>query len=364
MVKLKPVAPGTAQAVAYGAPRALPLETQTLFSETLERLKRLEWQRTFGELVGAFGRKTKDGKDHWYFRTSEGAQGRCEYYVGLDQPETRKLIENYQTLRRDAEASATDLHRLASMLLAGGCAPTDPASSKVIRALASSGLFRQGGVLVGTHAYVALGNLLGVRWQHAGRTQDVDFASFRTLQIAVPPMQEGVWGTLEALNMGFLPTPGLDPRSPSTSYAVRGQQLRVDLLTTSSRTGPCAPVYLQRFKAAALPMRFMDYLLEGSVDGVVVNGGATLVKIPSPAHFGFHKLLVSDERPVIEHAKAEKDLGQAAEVLNHLLAVRPGDLELAFDRLEAKGLHQRVARKIRARLAGHAGLVAFIESRA
>jgi len=43
----------------FDAPRQLPLETQALFSELLERLKGLEFQRTFGELAGSFGKKTK-----------------------------------------------------------------------------------------------------------------------------------------------------------------------------------------------------------------------------------------------------------------------------------------------------------------
>ena len=346
-----------------GGPRPIPGDTRTLFAELMERLKGLEFQRTFGNLKGAFSRKTKDGQDHWYFRSSEGGHGRDEFYVGPDGATTRNLISRYHALRVDSLDASADLQRMASMLLAGGCAETDHASGRVIRALAASGMFRQGGTLVGTHAYVALGNLLGVRWQGAGRTQDIDFASFRTLEVAVPPMKRGVWGTLEALNMGFLPTPGLDPRTPSTSYAVRGQKLRVDLLTTAGRRGPFGPVLIPRLGAAALPMPFMDFLLEGAVDGIVLDGGATLVRIPDPARFGFHKVLVSQSRPVTEANKASKDLAQALEVLNHLLKVRPGDLEIAFDRLEAKGLHQRVARSLRANAPGQADLVAFLGRR-
>lgn len=349
--------------MVQSASQPIPLETQTLQAELLERMTGLEFQRTFGGLPGAFGKKTKNGNDHWYFRTSEGGHGRSEFYVGPDTPQTRQLVEAYQSLRKDAEETEADLHRMASMLLAGGCSATDHASSRVIRALASSGFFRQGGVLVGTHAFVALGNLLGVRWRGSSRTQDIDVASFRTLEVAVPPMTEGVWTTLEALNMGFLPTPGLDPRNPSTSYSIRGQKLRVDLLTTASRKGPFAPVFIPRFNASALPMLFMDYLLEGSVKGLVINGGATLVNLPNPAHFGFHKILVSGERPVTEQAKARKDLAQAGELLTHLLEIRPGDLELAYDKLEGKALHRRVAKGIRSGLAEHRELVDFVGRR-
>ncbi len=344
-------------------PKPIPTDTQTLYIELLERLKGMEFDRTFGSLPGSFSRKSKGGKENWYFRTSEGARGREEFYVGPDNEKTRKLIDEHQTSRTESMEITADINRMASMLIIGGCASVDHASAKVINALAASGLFRLGGVLVGTHAYVAMGNMLGVRWQSASRTQDIDLASFRSLEIVVPPMDTGVWGTLEALNMGFLPTPGLDPRSPSTSYAIRGQKLRVDLLTTASRTGPFSPVFIPRFNASALPMPYMDYLLEGNVDGIVINGGATLVKIPDPARFGFHKLIVSEERPIIEHAKATKDRAQASEVLNHLLRTRPGDLELAYDRLEAKGLHKRVAKIIRQHLSQEQGIVAFLDRR-
>lgn len=341
----------------------IPLDTHTLFADLLERVQNLEFQRVFGNLLGSFGKKTKDGVNYWYFRTSEGGHGRAEHYVGPDTEQTRQLIDQYRTLRPLAEETEDDIHRVASMLIVGGCAPTDPASARVIKALGASGLFRQGGVLVGTHAYVAIGNLLGVRWSGANKTQDIDFASFKIIEVAVPPMAEGVWKTVEALNMGFLPTSGLDPRTPSTSYAIRGQKLRVDLLTTASRTGPFDPVFIPRLGASAKPVPYMDYLLEDHVKGMIISGGATLVNVPFPARFGFHKILVSAERPVIEHAKSRKDLMQASQVLNHLLGVRPGDLDMAFDRLRKKGLHKKLVKIIQSQMAEDKLLLDFVNQR-
>ena len=45
-------------------------------------------------------------------------------------------------------------------------------------------MFRLGAVLVGTHAYVVLGNVLGTRWKSSLRTQDIDLAAARSLQLA------------------------------------------------------------------------------------------------------------------------------------------------------------------------------------
>lgn len=50
-------------------------------------------------------------------------------------------------------------------------------SFKIIKALSDSGVFTHGGVLVGTHAFIAIGNLLGMRMENRWTmTSDSDFA--------------------------------------------------------------------------------------------------------------------------------------------------------------------------------------------
>ncbi len=340
----------------------IPIETQTLYAETLERARLADLDRTFGSLSGSFGQKTVDGERFWYFRTSEGGQGRREFYVGRDTDSVRTVIAQHQRQKEEGANVRTQLKRMAAMLTYGGCMTTDATSARVLDSLAAGGVFRLGGVLVGTHAYVALGNLLGVRWEIALRTQDLDFAAFRTLEVAVPPpISTDVWGTLDSLNMGFLPTPGLNPRLPHTSYHVRGKELKVDLLTTASRRGPLDPVFLPRFKAAALPMPYMDYLLEGNLDALVVSGSnATLVRVPHPARYGFHKLLVADARPIVEQTKVGKDLAQASELLGFLLRMRPADVEMAHERLVQRGYSKRVLESARRHLGEAAPILQFL----
>jgi hypothetical protein len=339
----------------------IPLETQTLYAEALERARLLDLDRSFGHLPGSFGRKHVGGEAFWYFRTSEGAQGRREYYVGPDTADVHALIQRFQREREEGQAARENLDRMAVMLAHGGCPTMDAPSARVLAALAAGGLFRLGGVLVGTHAFVALGNLLGIRWQSGTRTQDLDLAAFRTLEVAVPQAPTDVWKALEALQMGFLPTPGLDPRTPSTSFSVRGKELRVDLLTTGSHRGHAAPVFLPRFNAAASPMRFMDYLLAGHTEALALGrSSATLVRVPQPARFGFHKILVADERPSASAVKANKDISQAAEILEHLLDAHPAEVAQAFEDLVAAGLAARVAKTARRRLQSSPRILEFI----
>jgi len=89
-------------------------------------------------------------------------------------------------------------------------------------------------------------------------------------------------------------------------------------------------------------MPYMDFLLDGSTEALVLAGdSATLVKVPDPARYGLHKLLVAGERPVVEQTKVVKDIAQASEILGFLLERRPVDVEIAFASLVRKGYHKK-----------------------
>ena len=315
-----------------------PAETQTLYAELSERLRALEGARSFASLTGAFTKKQVRGGDYWYFKTSEGPAGQREYFVGADTKETRAVMKGYAAGRDEARAALSNVERLCAMLRQGGAMLTDTPTARVIAGLASAGVFRLGAVLVGTHAFIALGNMLGVRWRSGLRTQDVDLAASRLLHIVVPQTTADLPRALDALNMGFLPVPGLNPKMPETSFKVRGQSLRVDLLTPAQGARDGKPVIIQHLKAAAQPLEMLDYLLEAPVAAPLVNGGATLVNVPDPARFALHKLMVSGRRQVFEQSKAGKDRQQAAEILAALYEDRRGDITLA-----AKALNKRPA---------------------
>jgi len=312
----------------------LPLETQTLFAELSERLRALEAARSFASLAGAFAKKRVQQGDYWYFKTSAGPAGQREYFVGPDNHETRAVMQAYADGRPAAREAEEQIERLCSMLRHGGALATDTVSARVIAGLARAGVFRLGAVLVGTHAYIATGNLLGVRWQSGLRTQDIDLAASRVLELAMPQSGTDLPKALEALNMGFLPVPGLDPKRPETSFKVRGRTMRVDLLTPARGPRDGKPVRIPRLNAAAQPLEMLDYLLESPVPVPLVDGGAALVNIPDPARFALHKLILSDRRPVAEQPKAMKDRQQAVEIIEVLYEDRRGDLRAALAALK------------------------------
>ena len=322
-------------------PTSLPLETQTLYAELLEHLVGVRAQRSIGGLTGSFAEKAIKGDKYLYWQASQPGGRTRQFYLGRRTPALERVVRR---LERQQEAITPDLERvqrLAAQLRAGGANVADHASARVVRALAESGLFDAGAVLVGTHAFAVLGNVLGVRWESGSlRTQDVDVAGARDadadIDVAVPDVEADVPSVLEGLQMGFLPVPPLDAKQPSTSFKIRGQALRVDLLCPKRGTAD-QPVLIRRFGAAAQPLAYLDYVLDQPERALFINGGAAMVNVPTPARFAFHKLLVAPLRPAAFQAKSEKDVVQAAQVLEVMVDARPGDLRPAWDALRAAG---------------------------
>jgi hypothetical protein len=323
----------------------LPLETQTLHAELLEHLLGVEAGRALGLLPGGFVAKDVKGVSYLYFQASLPGGKTRQFYLGRKTPTLERLALRMARERSEIAPDLERVQRLAAQLRAGGAAVADAATARVIRGLADAGVFHAGAVLVGTHALAVLGNLLGVRWGAAAlRTQDVDLGSARDpdIDLAVTDAQLDVPAVLDSLQMGFLPVPALDPKRPTTSFKVRGQALRVDLLCPK-RGSEEAPVFIPRLAAAAQPLAFLDYLLESPERGLVLAGGATLISVPAPARFALHKLLIAPLRPAAWQAKASKDLAQAGEVIATLLEDRPGDLVLAWRALTGRGAQWKKA---------------------
>jgi hypothetical protein len=99
----------------------------------------------------------------------------------------------------------------------------------------------------------------------------------------------------------------------------------------------CHPVYIRRLNAAAQPLKYLDFVLEDPLDAVVISGKPCLAKVPQPARFALHKLIVSQERSVVSADKQRKDIAQARLVLDLLREDRPGDIREALAAIEKRG---------------------------
>jgi hypothetical protein len=314
----------------------LPETVTTLYAELLERALLLERAAAVDAKVpGGLVAKEIRGRRYLYWQVRTGGRS-TQRYLGPDSAELRESLERFSQRRRDAIDDAKPLDRLAAMLLAGGVLRETPRVGAVLRLLADLGLFRRGAVLVGTQAFRTYGNLLGVRLPSASaRTQDIDVA--HSIDVAVAAAVEGAPAVEPSLAaLGFLPVPGLDPRSPSTSFHLRRGELRVDFLTPARGRAAAAPVPVPGLGLAAWPLPLLDYLIDEPVPALSVGPGAVLVRVPRPGRFALNKLFTAAVRPVSEQAKAGKDRGQASALIEVLSSDRPEDLREALEALETR----------------------------
>ncbi len=329
-------------------PNRLPESVGTLYAELLDQavgLERLE--AASGALPGGPIAKTVHGRRYLYWQIRKGDRV-LQRYLGPDAPELRADIDRRLGAREDLATDRAALARLAAMAARGGALRETTAVAEVLDLLAALGLFRRGGVLVGTQAYRCYGNLLGWALPAASlRTQDIDLAHDLAVALAsaeepAPPVADRLAGA------GFLPVPGLDPREPSTSFKVRGRDLRVDFLVPARSAATGSPVQVAGLGVAAQPLPLLDYLVDEPIPAVVIAPRPVLVRVPRPGRFALHKLWTAARRPASEAAKARKDRAQAEALRELLAAERPDDLEEAWTALARHPAAQRlVEREIR-----------------
>lgn len=286
----------------------LSLTAQTAFAQLQDAVLAEHVSRSVAHLHGNFAKKAVKGRDYWYFVFREGTRHH-QIYVGPDTPRVRALVQKKE------EAAPDRISTLARAYVAQGAATLLSKHLRVIARLTDFGFFRAGGVLVGKHAFAAYANLLGVKWTGGDRTMDVDLAMpGKNVSIALPDApQANLHDALSTFEVGFIPTHTFAGGAGPT-YSLRGEpDLQVDFLTTLHRGGD-APRAIETFSVTAQPLKFLDYLLEESTQGVLLDraGHCTVANLPEPARYAVHKLTVYAERPTRQRAKARKDLEQAA----------------------------------------------------
>ena len=290
----------------------LSASAQTAYAQLLDAVHGAELTRSVANLAGTFARKQVKGKTYWYFQYTEVSGKKRQLYVGPENERVAALIAAHAT-----GGANPALERLARAAEALGNAPILGRHFRIMQRLADYGFFRAGGVLVGTHGFLSSGNMLGVRWAEALRTQDVDFAhAGKALAIALPASIEiDTHAAIESLQMGLLPIEHQDGTTGATYLDPRDPEFRIDFLTPLHRGGS-APFRHPQLGIVLQPLKFMEYLLQDVQQAAVLSAaGAVLVNVPHPARYALHKLIVAGERPAARIAKSNKDIQQAAALL-------------------------------------------------
>ena len=286
----------------------------------------------------SFKSKTINGRKYWYLYISLGSSRR-EHYLGEESVELRDQMDDEKALWASNEDDRKLRKTLVSMLVAGGMTAPARDEGKLLALLERSGVFLAGAVLVGTIAFKAYANMLGVKWASEYATQDIDIAADSRYPLALPRTKKAV--NLEQIildsGMGFFKVPALNRKQPSTSFKIRGREFQVDVLTPMRGRETSRPVRLAEFETFAQPLRHLDYLLEDIQPAVLLHAHGIMINVPAPGRFAIHKCVVSQKRTAAFAAKSRKDLIQAEQVFQVLLENRPGDLSLAFDAAQDTG---------------------------
>lgn len=348
-------------------PTSLSLTARTLYSELRELALALGASGPVGPMPGSVVGKTVKGKRYLYFQYRDLDGRSRQAYLGPDDARTRSLATRISDRATERVPDLVHLNELRAAFIGGGGAAMEHAPVRVLQGFAEAGVLQPGvgrAVLIGTHAFNVLGNLLGVRWTSPLQTQDMDHAGDADVDIAIRKPSLPAEDVLAKLDMGFIPVPTLDPRVPSTSFRVRGNELRVDLLVPLTGKPSTRPLFVPALNAVAQPLRFLDYLLAEPVAAVATGRRAlVLLNVPAPERFALHKLLVAESRPAAFAVKAGKDREQAMQLIEALMEDAPdGVAEAKADLIgRGKGWSDKLSRALKKARREHADAASFVE---
>jgi hypothetical protein len=315
--------------------RELSASAQTAYAELYEQVQVAEASRSPAFLTGKVGWKTIKGRRYGYWQFKEIDGRKREYYLGPEGP----AVEAIERAREQGAPLIDAVTRQAAAAVALGNQATPAKQFRIVKRFADYQFFRAGGLLVGTHAFLALGNQLGVAWGSGTRTLDLDFAHAGpggNVAMALPAdLTTNLHDALASLELGFLPALGGSKGLASNYMSEKEPDLRIDFLTVRRRNNE--NVQMPDLGVALVPLKFMEYLLERPGQGLLLDrADACMVNLPDPARYGLHKLLVAAERGA-RHAKYRKDILQALALIEWHLERAPVLLADAWRDLCVRG---------------------------
>ncbi|HTP62385.1 MAG TPA: GSU2403 family nucleotidyltransferase fold protein [Burkholderiales bacterium] len=279
---------------------------------------------------GVLKQRTQSGNRYWVREYMRIDGRKVDDYLGAETSLAKARIAELREEIDLAKALASGSAKLRLF----GYQRIERKPAAVLEVLFNRGLTQAGLTLVGSHAYGALLNELGVI-APAYRTQDLDLARAQPLAIALP---EGITlrQLLDETGLTFVPVPGMPSHRPSASFKLPGAEtLVVDLLVPGNSVGRVVPVKELGTHAQTIPL--LDFLIEEPIESVVLSPNQIIpVKLPAPERFLLHKLYSSQSRKT-DRDKVRKDLDQAALLAAALEEDTPGALGRTFRRMPAIG---------------------------
>jgi hypothetical protein len=317
---------------------AQPISVQAIYSDLKDRV--MNEEQVFLGAPGTISERVNQGGHPFFVHMLSMPSGkRISQYLGsANDPEVAEKLESLRQ-RIDRAKSRIELIRL---LANAGCSILDPKTYAVLASLSNAGLFRAGGILVGSHAYGVILADRGIR-SAAYRTEDIDLAKGTSLAIAGAPLHLPLKTHLQSTDLKFTEVPGMAHNAPSVSLKEPGLGgLRVDILVPGQdESFRAVAVPELNFHATAIP--HLSYLLEQAVTGLAVGRyGACLVNTPAAERFALHKLVTAADRRGRQD-KVDKDIFQACVLLEALSKSDFGGVLMAKDEMPST-MHELFAK--------------------
>jgi hypothetical protein len=302
----------------------IPLTLQTLYADLVQQA------HAAAPAGGSVYKQTIKGIDYLYTRTSVGESRRDRFLGRADEAATQ---ERAAAAREQAKSTA-ERRETVRILRGQGMPAPSTELGRVLDALADAGLFKTA-VLVGTAAYQSYSPILGVFLPAASlMTQDADLAT-ASLALAGDEGDETLETILKRADKTFTGLPGLDRKAPPSRFRSKSGFL-VDLLTPQLRRNDKNPMPLKQLAAGATPLQHLRWLIERPVQAVALHGAGIPIRIPAPARYGVHKLIIAQKRNA-ENVKRRKDLMQAKSLMEALAESDPWAWSDALADAKAQG---------------------------
>jgi hypothetical protein len=300
------------------------------------------------DLRGAPTLRARGDRHYWYDRYRVGTEMK-ERYLGEDTPELRSRVERYEELRSEQRKRRTERSRLIRLLRSEQLLGLDSATGSLVAALSRTGLFRLGGVLVGTVAFLLYEGELGLKLSldDAARTTDIDIASFEKLALAMEDEAVDPGLTEFFAQLNFAPVPGLE-RGRTWRWRQSGGEALVEFLTPSFRDDEGLRD-IAALGVSARALHHLEYLIKDPLHAAAIYRDGILVRAPRPERYAIHKLIVADRRlEGPDRLKARKDIRQAEILMSILAEDRPADLNEAYEDAVSRGpqWRQRIERSL------------------
>ena len=277
-------------------------------------------------------RRLEGGKRRFYASFKDGAMRQQTYVGTLGDPEAEAKVAAF----RRAAIDARNCRKTVSIIKRSGISAPDIETGRLLDVLANAGVFDRGASLIGTVAYQLYPCVVGARLMDGTlMTQDAAIAVSR---LAVPHFanSEDMGMILKRADPTFAPRMNFDDRLPKAFVTASG--LVFEFITTQGRSD--GPLTIKGLGVAAVPLRFMEYLLEDPIEAVALYGPGVRVRVPDPARYAVHKLIVSQLRQP-HSPKREKDVWQARELFAAIGAREPDRIEDAIADARGRGVKWR-----------------------